>query len=133
MLDTESHFVHFFRKTNDVKPYQTLPLTGGILMDDLHLESDIIDQETGQRQPGFKFQFMSKGKKKGKELTVIPEQPEQCRAMVKAFQDGAKTEKAHDTVALKQSSINAGLEQKANPIGKRSGISRMSRAINNAP
>lgn len=48
---------------------------GGILKDDLHLETEIIDQETGQPLPGFKFQFMQKGKKKGKEMVVLPEEP----------------------------------------------------------
>ena len=73
MLDTEADLVHFFRKTKDHKPYKTLSLKDGQLSDDLHLESDVIDEETGERQPGFKFQFMSKGKKKGDQMTVIPE------------------------------------------------------------
>ena len=48
-----------------------------MLNNDLHLETDIVDEVSGQRQPGFKFQFMnSKGKKKGKELIVLPEQAE---------------------------------------------------------
>ena len=47
MLDTDVDLVHFFRKTNDHKPYKTLPLRDGRLSDDLHLESDVIDAETG--------------------------------------------------------------------------------------
>ena len=74
MCDTEQHVVHFFRKSSDHKPHQTFSLAGGILNNDLHLETDIVDEMTGQRQPGFKFQFMNtKGKKKGKELIVLPE------------------------------------------------------------
>lgn len=74
MLDTETDLVHFFRKSKDNKPYQSLTLNKGVLSDDLHLDSDIIDEATGERQPGFKFQFMTKnGKKKGNQMTVVPE------------------------------------------------------------
>ena len=55
MLDTELELVHFFKKSVDNKPYQTMSLNYGVLSDDLHLETDIIDEDTGQRQPGFKF------------------------------------------------------------------------------
>jgi hypothetical protein len=38
-------------------------------------DTDIIDETTGERMPGFKFQFINKkGKKKGNLLTVVPEQ-----------------------------------------------------------
>ena len=67
MLDTGADLVHFFKKSTDTKPYQSLSLNNGELSDNLHLESDVIDETTGERQPGFKFQFKSsKGKKKGK-------------------------------------------------------------------
>ncbi len=49
MLDTELDLVHFFKKTIDHKPYQTLSLNYGVLSDDLHLDTDIIDEATGQR------------------------------------------------------------------------------------
>ena len=49
MLDTEADLVHFFRKTKDHKPYKTLSLKDGQLSDDLHLESDVIDEETGEK------------------------------------------------------------------------------------
>ena len=42
MLDTENDLVHFFKKASDSKPYQSLPLNGGILSEDV--ESDIIDE-----------------------------------------------------------------------------------------
>lgn len=77
MLDTETDLVHFFRKTKDNKPYQSLSLNVGVLTNDLHTEQEIIDQNTGERLLGFKFQFKTKsGKKKGKQLTVLPESPE---------------------------------------------------------
>ena len=64
MLDTEKGLVHFFRKASNTKPYESLPLNGGVLSDDV--ESDIIDEQSGERMPAFKFQFMNKkGKKKG--------------------------------------------------------------------
>jgi len=88
MLDSETDLVHFFRKSSDSKPYQSLTLNGGILSDDLHLESDIVDEATGERMPGFKFQFVNKkGKKKGNVMTVVPEQG-MCQVMVNAFQKG---------------------------------------------
>ena len=79
MLDTETEIVHFFKKATSNKPYQSQELNNGVLTDDLNKETEIIDEETGERQPGFKFQFMSKNgkKKKGKQLTVIPEQSHQ--------------------------------------------------------
>ena len=55
MLDTEANLVHFFRKSFDIKPYQTLALQNGTLSDDLHAETDVVNEETGQRMPGFKF------------------------------------------------------------------------------
>mmetsp|Transcript_15116 Transcript_15116/g.19116 ORF Transcript_15116/g.19116 Transcript_15116/m.19116 type:complete len:268 (+) Transcript_15116:374-1177(+) len=74
----------------------------------------------------------SKGKKKGKELIVLPEQPEQCQILLEAFQWGAQRNKANDQM-VKQSSRDATEEQKKRPITKRSGINRMSVAISNAP
>ena len=58
VLDTESHLVHFFKKNNQTKPYQTLSLQYGV-----------VDQEEPSSQEkaliSFKFQFMqSNGKKK---------------------------------------------------------------------
>ena len=78
MVDTDTDLVHFFKHSNDNKPYQSLSLNNGELSDDLHVDTDIIDEATGQRLPGFKFQFRTKkGKKKGKLLTVVPEQADQ--------------------------------------------------------
>ena len=75
MVDTDTDLVHFFKKTSDNKPYQSLSLNNGELTDDINVDTDIIDEATGQRLPGFKFQFKTKkGKKKGKLLTVVPEQ-----------------------------------------------------------
>ena len=86
MVDTDTDLVHFFRKTNDNKPYQSLSLNNGELSDDLHVDTDIIDETTGQHQPGFKFQFRTKkGKKKGKLMTVVPEQADQIQTMINAF------------------------------------------------
>ena len=74
MVDTDTDLVHFFKNSNDNKPYQSLSLNNGELSDDLNVDTDIIDEATGQRLPGFKFQFRTKkGKKKGKLLTVVPE------------------------------------------------------------
>ena len=117
MLDTELDLVHFFKNTKDHKPYQTLSLNYGVLSDDLHLDTDIIDEATGQRQPGFKFQFMStKAKKKGKQMTVIPEQIEQCQIMVNVFTKGSKNIRDNTSRLLKQSSIKVEEEQYNNPI-----------------
>ena len=78
-----------------------------MLNNDLHLETDIVDEMSGQRQPGFKFQFMnSKGKKKGKELIVLPEQAEQCQILLDAFARGSQSTKAADQL-IKQSSKDA--------------------------
>lgn len=71
MVDTDAHLAHFFRKSSDHKPSKSLALMGGVLTKDL--QADIVDETTGEHVPSFKFQFMSKGKKKGKELIVIPE------------------------------------------------------------
>ena len=75
MVDADTDLVHFFKKTSDNKPYQSLSLNNGELTDDINVDTDIIDEATGQRLHGFKFQFKTKkGKKKGKLLTVVPEQ-----------------------------------------------------------
>ena len=72
MVDTDAHLAHFFRTSKDHKPSKTLSLMGGVLTSDL--QADIVDETTGQHIPSFKFQFMSSnGKKKGKELIVLPE------------------------------------------------------------
>ena len=42
MLDTDTDLVHFFRKSSDSKPYQSLTLNGGEISDDV--DSDIIDE-----------------------------------------------------------------------------------------
>ena len=89
MLDTDTDLVHFFRKSNDSKPYQSLSLNGGVLTDDS--DSDVVDEQTGERMTTFKFQFMNKkGKKKGSQLTVVPEQGS-SEAMVRAFQKGIES------------------------------------------
>lgn len=65
--------VHFFKKMNDKKPYQSLSLSHGQLTQE---ETEvIIDEETGEECKHFKFQFMSSNgkKKKGKLMTVLPE------------------------------------------------------------
>ena len=63
VLDTERDLVHFFRTARDNKPFQTLPLAYGRI--DLNVDSYIVDEQTCQQQPAFKFQFMTnKGKKK---------------------------------------------------------------------
>ena len=87
VLDTESDLVHFFKKTNQTKPYQTLQLYYGVVMNDMNNEQVIVDKVTGKAQNGFRFQFMQSNgkKKKGKLMTVIPEEPEQFDVMVKAF------------------------------------------------
>ena len=87
VLDTESDLVHFFKKTNQTKPYQTLQLYYGVVMNDMNNEQVIVDKVTGKAQNGFRFQFMQSNgkKKKGKLMTVIPEEPEQFEVMVKAF------------------------------------------------
>ena len=38
VLDTESHLVHFFKKNNQTKPYQTLSLQYGVVMNDMNNE-----------------------------------------------------------------------------------------------
>ena len=134
MLDTELSMVHFFKKTTDSKPYQTLSLDNGDLNSDGLEDTQIVDETTGQKIPGFKFQFKtSKGKKKGKEMTVIPEQPEQIDLMIKAFRGGSKKDRDHTSRLLKQSSLAVEQEQKRNPLQKRSGINRISMAVYNAP
>ena len=46
MLDTDANLVHFFKKANDKKPYQTLSLAfGQIVKDD---SEKIIDEGTGE-------------------------------------------------------------------------------------
>lgn len=107
MLDTDCDVVHFFKNTTDNKPYQSYSLNHGVLTDNLSEEdTDIVDEETGQRMPGFKFQFKSsKGKKKGKEMTVIPEQLNQIKVMINAFENGSKNIRDHTSRLLKQSSI----------------------------
>lgn len=47
MTDTEQYVVHFFKKSNDHKPYKTYSLAGGILNNDDDLETDIVDEESG--------------------------------------------------------------------------------------
>ena len=42
MLDTETDLVHFFRKSSDSKPYQSLSLNGGVLTEDN--DSDVVDE-----------------------------------------------------------------------------------------
>ena len=73
-------------------------------MNDMNNEQIIVDKVTGKAQNGFRFQFMQSNgkKKKGKLMTVIPEEPEQFDVMVKAFQAGAaKTgEKLSETVKM---------------------------------
>lgn len=54
MLDTDCDVVHFFKNTTDSKPYQSYSLNHGVLTD-LHQDTDIVDEATGQRMPGFKF------------------------------------------------------------------------------
>ena len=56
-------------------------------MNDMNNEQVIVDKVTGKAQNGFRFQFMQSNgkKKKGKLMTVIPEEPEQFEVMVKAF------------------------------------------------
>ena len=51
--------------------------------------------------------------------------------MVKAFKEGADKRDDNDAAKLKQSQLNVEAEQKNNPMGKRSGINRMSMAISN--
>ena len=87
MVDTDAHLVHFFPKSSATKPSKSLNLMAGVLTNDL--QADIVDETTGQRLPTFKFQFMSKGKKKGKELIVLPEQAEQGPVLRDAFAAGA--------------------------------------------
>lgn len=131
MLDSGTDLVHFFKKTSDSKPYQSLSLNGGILSDDLHLESEIVDEETGEHMPGFKFQFVKKGKKKGNVMTVIPEKG-LCPVMLLAFKKGIDSNQNLTSKMKTQSSLQAGQEQQKKSH-KRSGLSRMSVAINNAP
>lgn len=67
-------------------------------------------------------------------MTVIPEQTEQCKIMSKAFLDGSSKrhmDSKNELAILKQSQINVEAEQKENPIGKRTGINRMSMALTN--
>ena len=47
ILDTEQYVVHFFKKSSDHKPYKTYALASGILNDDMSMETDVIDEETG--------------------------------------------------------------------------------------
>ena len=104
MTDTEQYVVHFFKKSNDHKPYKTYSLASGILNNDDDLETDIVDEESGQRLPGFKFQFMSsKGKKKAQEYIVLPEQVEQSEQILEVFQRGSQLVRASDAL-MKQSS-----------------------------
>ena len=108
MLDTETDLVHFFRKSSDSEPYQSLSLNGGVLTDDN--DSDVVDEQTGQRLPTFKFQFMNKkGAKKGSQLTVVPEQGFN-EVMVRAFQKGTESKINLTTGMMSKSSKMAGEE-----------------------
>ena len=71
----------------------------------------------------------SKGKKKGKELIVVPEVSSQCDVMITAFKKGSKTELVRSSTMIKKSSAKVEAER----VGKRSGINRMSVAISNTP
>jgi len=75
----------------------------------------------------------TKGKMKGKQMTVIPEQKEQIQVMVNAFNKGSKNIRDNTSKVMKQSTIKVEEEQKKNPIKKRSGINRLSMALYNAP
>ena len=55
VLDTESDLVHFFKKTNQTKPYQTLSLYYGVVMNDMNNEQVIIDKANGKTETGFRF------------------------------------------------------------------------------
>ena len=55
VLDTESDLVHFFKKTNQTKPYQTLSLFYGVVMNDMNNEQIIIDKASGKTETGFRF------------------------------------------------------------------------------
>ena len=82
MLDTEVALVHFFRKATDKKPYQSLSLAHGQIMMDQ--SQAIIDATTGEKLQYFKYQFRDATgkKKKGKPMTVIPEEREDYDIMV---------------------------------------------------
>ena len=95
VLDTESDLVLFFKKANDTKPQEALSLGYGFMLENqggLDSEQIIVDQTTGEQQPGFKFQFMSSNgkKKKGKPMLVIAENPSQFDALKEAFIKGSQ-------------------------------------------
>ena len=50
VLDSESDLVHFFKKTNQTKPYQTLSLYSGIVMNDMNNEQKVVEKITGRAQ-----------------------------------------------------------------------------------
>ena len=50
VLDSESDLVHFFKKTNQTKPYQTLSLYSGIVMNDMNNEQHVVEKISGKAQ-----------------------------------------------------------------------------------
>ena len=74
----------------------------------------------------------SKGKKKGNQMTVVPEQG-LYQVMYEAFQEGSRSDQKLTSNMLKMSSMLASEEQKKQSNDKRSGLSRIAVAMNNAP
>ena len=55
MLDTETDLVHFFKKTKDLKPFQNLPLSNGILSDEDQVDIGIGEANGEPFAQSFKF------------------------------------------------------------------------------
>ena len=79
-----------FKKATDKKPFKSLSLVHGKINQDEN--QVIIDGKTGERVQYFEFQFMdaSGKKKKGKPMSVIPQESNQFDHMVFVFTTGAK-------------------------------------------
>ena len=96
----------------------------------------IIDETTGEEMQFFKYQFMNETgqKKKGKLITVVPENPEEFELLQYAFKNGSDDnidDKA--TNYVKSSQIKIEVEQGKNPIAKRAFINRISSGLRAAP
>lgn len=76
--------VHFFKLTDDKKPYQTLSLTNAEL---LPHEDVIVNKETGEKRQCFTVQFKQRdGKNKGSPMEAIAEDEENHLLMKCAFE-----------------------------------------------
>lgn len=128
-LDTEGGFVHFFKVSDEKKPYQTLSLVGA----DISPSEDIVlNKETKETRSCFAIQFKQRdGKNKGSPMQAVAEDPAQFQIMKVAFE--VSSQKERQTDEQRNSSV-ANLEDIQKKQAKKvNGMSKVVMTINSVP